>query len=247
MRWHNWWGYSATPVIVIRLLLAQWELLCKGIFLKTSLLLACNKICLFNFMRHMLFGKSTPYTPPPPLSLQEKLLTLNHFSFFFRTPTAEPRSIVFLSFPLTPPTRSGSVHSIELSPRSYSAARKKPLWCLTPPSSARPPGSLLPAASDLFNITTAMAFLLKLEWKNIYLSWDILRQREKQFQADSIQTHEPHINCRRSLFWSLQHFCVWSQRLEGEATCCLSTKSDEVIGYFAARASLWHCFLVTAV
>lgn len=33
-------------------------------------------------MRHMLFGKCTPYTPPPPLSLQEKLLTLNHFSFF---------------------------------------------------------------------------------------------------------------------------------------------------------------------
>lgn len=30
----------------------------------------------------MLFGKCTPYTPPPPLSLQEKLLTLNHFSFF---------------------------------------------------------------------------------------------------------------------------------------------------------------------
>lgn len=40
---------------------------------------------------------------------------------------------------------------------------------------------------------------------------------------------------------------MFDPRDQRGATCCLNTKTDEVIGYFAARASLWHCFLVTAV
>lgn len=60
----------------------------------------------------------------------------------------EPRSIVFMSFPLTLLPWSGSVHSLELSPHSNSVSRdEEPLHLLT-----HSPRSFLLVASDLFNI-----------------------------------------------------------------------------------------------
>lgn len=132
-----------------------------------------------------------------PLSLEEAVDPLSVFICRI-APTVEPRLIVFMSFPLMLLSRSGSVHSLELSPHSNSISRdEEPLHLPT-----HSPRSFLLVASDLFNITTVIfRFKYKKKERNvIYLFWHNLRQRKKAISELNCELHWSYKFQKKSVF-----------------------------------------------